>query len=37
MLKLSDILTRVKIDNSNFEIIPGTLIEVTLKFNKENL
>ena len=28
------ILTRVKIDNSNFEIIPGTLIEVTLKFNE---
>lgn len=28
------ILTRVKIDNSNFDIIPGTLLEVTLKFNK---
>ena len=30
------ILTRVKIDNSNFEIIPGTLIEVTLKFNEKS-
>ena len=30
------ILTRVKIDNSNFDIIPGTLLEVTLKFNKRS-
>ena len=28
------ILTRVKINNNKFEIIPGTLLEVTLNFNK---
>ena len=27
------ILTRIKVDNSNFELIPGTLLEVTLSFN----
>ena len=30
------ILTRVKIDNSKFELIPGSLLEVTLNFNKRN-
>ena len=30
------ILTRVKIDNSEFELIPGSLLEVTLNFNKRN-
>ncbi len=28
------ILTRVKISNSNYELIPGSLLEVTLSFNK---
>ena len=30
------VLTRVKIDNSNYELIPGSLLEVTLGFNKRN-
>ena len=30
------ILTRVKIDNSNYDLIPGSLLEVTLSFNKRN-
>ena len=30
------ILTRVKIDNSSYELIPGSLLEVTLSFNKRN-
>ena len=30
------ILTRVKIDNSNFDLIPGSLLEVTLSFNERN-
>ena len=28
------ILTRVKIDNPNYELIPGSLLEITLNFNK---
>ena len=28
------ILTRVKISNSNYELIPGSLLEITLSFNK---
>jgi len=27
------LLTRIKINNENFELIPGSLIEVTVKFN----
>ena len=30
------ILTRVKIDNPNYELIPGSLLEVTLSFNKRD-
>ncbi len=30
------VLTRVKIDNPNYELIPGSLLEVTLGFNKRN-
>jgi len=28
------LLTRIKIDNSKFELIPGSLLEVTVKFNE---
>ena len=30
------VLTRVKIDNPNYELIPGSLLEITLGFNKRN-
>ena len=30
------ILARVKIDNPNYELIPGSLLEVTLSFNKRD-
>ena len=30
------ILTRVKINNPNYELIPGSLLEVTLSFNKRD-
>ena len=30
------ILTRVKIDNPNYELIPGSLLEITLSFNKRD-
>ena len=30
------ILVRVKIDNPNYELIPGSLLEVTLSFNKRD-
>jgi len=30
------ILTRIKINNNNFELIPGSLIEVTVNFNVRN-
>ena len=30
------LLTRIKINNQNFELIPGSLLEVTVKFNVRN-
>ena len=30
------ILTRIKINNEKFELIPGSLLEVTVKFNQRN-
>ena len=30
------LLTRIKINNENFEIIPGSLLEVTVNYNKRN-
>ena len=30
------ILTRVKIENENFELVPGSLLEVTVKYNQRN-
>ena len=30
------LLTRVKISNKNFELIPGSLLEVTVKYNQRN-
>ena len=30
------ILTRVKIDNPNYELIPGSLLEITLSLNKRD-
>ena len=30
------ILTRVKIDNSDYELIPGSLLEITLSINKRD-
>ena len=35
-METRSILTRVKIDNSNYDLIPGSLLEVTLSFNKRN-
>ena len=29
-------LTRIKIENKNFELIPGSLLEVTVKYNERN-
>ena len=30
------LLTRVKIENSNYELIPGSLLEITINFNLRN-
>jgi len=30
------ILTRVKIDNTNYDLMPGALLEITLKFNRRS-
>ena len=30
------LLTRVKIENENFELVPGSLLEVTVKYNQRN-
>ena len=30
------LLTRVKIVNENFELVPGSLLEVTVKYNQRN-
>ena len=30
------LLTRIKIENKNFELIPGSLLEVTVKYNERN-
>jgi len=30
------ILTRIKIENENFELIPGSLLEVTINYNQRN-
>ena len=29
-------ITRIKIENKNFELIPGSLLEVTVKYNERN-
>ena len=31
------LLTRIKINNDNFELIPGSLLEVTINFNIRKL
>ena len=30
------LLTRIKIENDNFELVPGSLLEVTVKYNQRN-
>ena len=30
------LLTRIKIENENFELVPGSLLEVTVKYNQRN-
>jgi hypothetical protein len=30
------LLTRIKIDNENYELIPGSLLEVSVKFNERS-
>ena len=30
------LLTRIKIENKNFELVPGSLLEVTVKYNQRN-
>jgi membrane fusion protein (multidrug efflux system) len=30
------LLTRIKIENENFELIPGSLLEVTINYNQRN-
>ena len=30
------LLTRVRIENSNYELIPGSLLEITINFNLRN-
>ena len=30
------ILTRIKIENKNFELVPGSLLEVTVNYNQRN-
>ena len=28
--------TRIKLDNDNFELLPGSLLEITIKYNEKN-
>ena len=30
------LLTRIKIENKNFELVPGSLLEVTVNYNERN-